>query len=144
MRISEEQHRLIVQGVHDYAIFLLDPAGKIVTWRPSAERIIGYESRDALGKTLSLMATPEDEAAGLIKTEMSKAMDRGSMRIERWHQHRDGTRFWGAGMLSALRGPDRELRGFVKTLRDNTEKKITGRSAASCETCRGIGERRQG
>lgn len=116
----EEWQRLIVESVHEYAIFALDPEGRIISWNPGAQRILGHEEAEVLGQHMRLIFTPEDQAAGIPERELQVAAARGQSLDERWHVRKDGSRFWASGILTRLRRPNGELRGFAKIMRDNT------------------------
>ncbi|MEZ4618792.1 MAG: PAS domain S-box protein [Caldilineaceae bacterium] len=120
---SEERYRLLVESAQEYAIFMLDPEGRITSWNTGAERIFGYSEAEAMGMAGRLIFTPEDRAAGVPETEMTTARREGQASDDRWHLRRDGSRFWANGVMEALRHDDGTLRGFAKVLRDNTEPK---------------------
>jgi two-component system, chemotaxis family, CheB/CheR fusion protein len=124
LRESEERYRLILDGVKEYAIFMLDVQGRFATWPTGAQRVLGYSSSEALGRPLSVLLTPEDRENGVAEREIVQATEEGSASEDRWHQRKDGTRFWGSGVLASLKGEDGHLRGFVKVLRDNTDLKM--------------------
>ena len=94
LRESEERFRLIVESARDYAIFTLDRHGAITTWNSGAERILGWAEAEIVGRTASLLYTPEDIAAGEPDTEMRTALAQGSAAGARWMLRRDGSRFW--------------------------------------------------
>jgi PAS domain S-box-containing protein len=120
---SEERFRLLVQGVVDYAIFMLDPAGHIVSWNPGAERINGYRPEEIIGKHFSVFYPPEDNAAGIPARELEMAIDDGRLEDEGWRLRRDGTRFWANVVITALYDDNGILRGFAKVTRDLTERR---------------------
>lgn len=124
LRSSEERHRLILDGVADYAILILDHDGRFVTWSSSAEKILGYRHHETIGQVLELVYTEEDRAAHTMRRELQQAREKKSITDERWHQRKDGSRFWGTGMLSALFDERGMLYGFVKVLRDHTDRKL--------------------
>lgn len=118
---AEERFRLLVDAVTDYAIFLLDPEGRVVSWNPGAVRLKGYASEEILGKHFSVFYPPEDIAAGKPGRELDEAKHGGSCVDEGWRVRKDGTRFWAHAVITALRGADGALRGFAKVTRDDTE-----------------------
>ena len=122
LRASEEWAKLIVENVKEYAIFTLNKAGQIATWNPGAERILQYTDDEAIGQTGAIIFTPEDRAAGAVEYEIGTAVRHGQALDERWHIRKDGSRFWGSGVMTALHDEAGELRGFVKVMRDNTER----------------------
>jgi len=123
LRLSEERFRLLVQGVKDYAIFMLDPRGYISTWNAGAERIKGYTDGEILGKHFSVFYTPEDLADGKPARELEIATATGVYEEEGWRIRKDGSRFWANVVITALRKPDGSLAGFAKVTRDLTDKR---------------------
>jgi PAS domain S-box-containing protein len=115
--------RLLIDGVRDYAIFVVDPEGRVATWNAGAERILGYAEPEIVGREVSCLFTPEDQARGAPAQELITAERDGRAGDDRWHVRKDGSRFWASGVLSSLRDGSGTLRGFVKVLRDNTERK---------------------
>src|SRR5206468_3667025 len=111
------------EGVRDYAIFLMDTAGKIVSWNTGAERIIGYEEAEIVGKSASIIFTPEDVAAGEDQAELKRAEREGRAEDERWHVRKNGTLFFASGVVTPLWEPNGRLRGFAKIMRDITARK---------------------
>lgn len=124
-RESEEHYKLIVQGVREYAIFMLDPQGIITVWNIGAERVLGFTEREAIGQNARFIFTPEDQDACEPEMELTRAAGTGHSLDERWHVRRGGERFWGNGIVTAVRRPDGTLRAFVKVMRDNTDRKIS-------------------
>ncbi|MEO7412098.1 MAG: ATP-binding protein [Opitutaceae bacterium] len=124
LRESEERYRLILDGVKEYAIFMLDGQGRCATWSSGAERVFGYASAEVVGKPLALLLTPEERARGVAEQEIAQARSEGTASEDGWHVRKDGTRFWGSGVLAALKDKKGQLHGFVKVLRDNTDRKM--------------------
>ena len=120
---GEEQHRLLMENVKDYGIFLLDPQGRIVTWNTGAERILGYKEAEIVGQPFSRIFTPEDIDQEQPEHELRTAADQGRVEDERWHVRKDGSRFWASGVVTPLWDEGGTLRGFAKILRDITERK---------------------
>ncbi len=120
---DDERFRLLVEGVRDYAILMLDPAGMIVSWNDGAERITGYGAAEALGRHFSLFFTPEALAEGHPQRELKIATREGRYEEEGWRVRKDGTRFWANVILTALVDDSGELRGFAKVTRDLTERR---------------------
>ena len=125
LRESEERHRLILEGINEYAIFMVDPNGRITTWNTGAERLLGYAQTEVIGQPLALVFTPEDRAAGVPEQELEEARELGAVTREGWRVRKDGRRFFGAGTLAQLVDDAGRLRGYVKLLRDNTERKLS-------------------
>ncbi len=117
-----ELFRALVDGVRDYAIFILDPAGNIVTWNTGAERIKGYLAHEIIGKHFSVFYPPDALAADWPATELRAATSEGRFEDENWRIRKDGTRFWANVIITAIRNPAGELIGFSKITRDLTER----------------------
>jgi PAS domain S-box-containing protein len=117
---ADEQFRLLVNSVTDYAIFLVDTAGRVVSWNAGAERIKGYSAAEILGRHFSVFYPVEERAAGSAEAALQRAEREGRHQHEGWRLRKDGTRFWADVVITALRGPLGELRGFAKVTRDMT------------------------
>ena len=115
---SEERFRLIVENVQEYAIFLLDPDGYILSWNDGAKRIKGYSAEEIIGKHFSVFYTNEDLVAGKPQASLRAAEATGSFEDEGWRLRKDSTRFWASGVLSPLRTDAGKLRGYAKVTRD--------------------------
>jgi PAS domain S-box-containing protein len=120
---SEERFRLIVESVIDYAIFMLDPRGHVVSWNAGAQRIKGYAADEIIGRHFSQFYPAEAVARGWPAYELQEAERVGRFEDEGWRVRKDGTMFWANVTITALRGPDGGLRGFAKVTRDMTERK---------------------
>ena len=120
---SEQDYRLLVESVQDYAIFLVDPQGHVVTWNEGARRIKGYSTAEIVGQHFSIFYTPEDVARGKPELELKNAAASGRFEDEGWRLRKDGTRFWTSVVITALRDPHGRLVGFAKISRDLTERK---------------------
>ncbi|HEX2078211.1 MAG TPA: PAS domain-containing sensor histidine kinase [Longimicrobium sp.] len=123
LRTSEERFRLLVQSVQDYAIFMLDPQGRISSWNEGAQRIKQYTAAEIMGRHFSIFYPPEDVAAGKTEWELEVARREGHVEDEGWRVRKDGTRFWANVVITALRNPHGELIGFTKVTRDLTERR---------------------
>jgi PAS domain S-box-containing protein len=119
---SEEQFRLLIQGVTDYAIYMLDPEGRISSWNAGAERIKGYAPAEIIGEHFSRFYTDEDRAAGLPAIGLATATREGRFEKEGWRVRKDGTRFWAHVVIDAIHDPAGNLTGFAKVTRDITER----------------------
>jgi PAS domain S-box-containing protein len=117
---TDELFRLLVTTVSDYAIFLLNPAGYVVSWNAGAERIKGYTAADIVGRHFSLFYPPAERAAGTPAAALARAEREGHHQSEGWRLRKDGMRFWAEVVITALRGEAGELRGFAKVTRDMT------------------------
>lgn len=123
LRESEERFRMLVEGVNDYAIYMLDPQGRVTTWNAGAEKIEGHSALEIIGKHFSAFFTSEDVKAGVPERYLKEAEADGRSINEGWRVRRDGSRFWSQGTLTALRDENGKLRGFSKIAHDMTEKK---------------------
>jgi diguanylate cyclase (GGDEF)-like protein/PAS domain S-box-containing protein len=124
VRESEERLNLLVQGVEDYAILMLDPGGRVTTWNHGAERIKGYRPEEIIGEHFSKFYTVEAIAEDKPSQELKIAAEVGRFEDEGWRVRKDGSRFWANALITALRDETGQLRGFAKVTRDITERKI--------------------
>ncbi len=120
-----EGFRLLVESVEDYAIFMLDPSGRIASWNVGAERIKGYPSEEVLGRHLSVLYCEEDVALGRPRRLLAEAEARGKAQDEGWRVRKDGSRFYAHVLLTAMRDAEGQLRGFAKVTRDITDRRET-------------------
>jgi formate hydrogenlyase transcriptional activator len=120
---SEERFRLLVAGVKDYAIFMLDPEGRVSTWNEGAERIKGYTSDEIIGEHFSRFYTQADIERGEPDSELKTAAREGKLDVEGWRIRKDSSRFYASVVITALRGKKGELLGFSKVTRDITDRK---------------------
>jgi PAS domain S-box-containing protein len=120
---GELPYQTLVQDTRDFAIFHLDPQGTILSWNKGAENIFGYTSDEIIGQSARVIFTPEDRAQGIPEKELEIAALNGRADDNRWHLHKDGTRFYANGITTALRNEAGNLRGFTKIARDETENK---------------------
>jgi PAS domain S-box-containing protein len=123
LRHSEERFRLMVSAVRDYAIFMLDPEGRVASWNEGAERIKGYKPSEIIGQHFSRFYPPDRIAARWPEHELAVARVEGRFEDEGWRIRKDGSRFWANVVITALYGPSGELRGFTKVTRDLTERR---------------------
>jgi PAS domain S-box-containing protein len=123
LRISQEQFRLLVQGVTDYAIYMLSPSGEIVSWNVGAERIKGYSADEVLGTHFSRFYTASDQAAGEPAHALAVAAKEGRFEKEGQRVRKDGTLFWANVVIDTLRAPDGSMLGFAKITRDVTSQR---------------------
>jgi PAS domain S-box-containing protein len=122
LRASEERFRLLIDGVREYAIFMLDPEGRVSSWNAGAERSKGWSEREILGQPYDIFFTPEDRATGVPQRLLATALREGTHEVRGWRVRKDGTRFYASAHLTTLRSPSGELRGFAKITRDLTER----------------------
>jgi PAS domain S-box-containing protein len=125
LRESEERFRLLVEGVVDYAIILLDPHGRIASWNEGAQRITGYRSDEIVGQHLAQLYLADDFAEGKPDVALRIAAEEGRYENEDWRIRRDGSTFWANSVISAVRGARGELVGFSTVMRDLTERQRT-------------------
>ncbi|MBW8733721.1 MAG: PAS domain S-box protein [Asticcacaulis sp.] len=121
---SQERSRLTVESIRDYAIMSLDGEGRVVGWNSGAELLFGYPVADMIGQSASAIFTAEDLADDAFITELRIATETGRAIDERWHRRRDQSRFFGSGVLSAIRDRDGNVTGFTKIVRDVTAQKM--------------------
>ncbi len=122
LHASQEQFRLLVQGVTDYAIFMISPEGNVVSWNAGAQRIKGYTPEEIVGKHFSTFYTEEDRKAGRPQKALETATRDGRYEKEGWRVRKDGTKFWANVVLDAVYNDDGSLLGFAKITRDITER----------------------
>ena len=120
---AERRFRILVQGVTDYAIYMLDPEGNVTNWNAGAQRIKGYLPDEIIGKHFSNFYTPEDLEAGTPKKALQTARETGRYEAEGWRMRKNGERFWASVVIDAIRDDEGELIGFAKITRDMTEKR---------------------
>jgi len=123
LHMKMERHDLILSGIKEYGIFMLDCEGRFTVWTAGAERILGYPQEEVLGQHLSVLHLAEDREAGRAERDLARAEVDGSVEIERWHLRKDGSQFWATGTISVLRDERGRTEGFVKVIRDNTDHK---------------------
>ncbi len=123
LRSSEERFRLLVEGVEDYAIYMLDPLGRVVIWNVGAERIFGHLPREIIGRKFDRFYPPEERAAGQPEQALAEATTDGRFREEGWQVRKDGSRFWAVSVITALRDETGKLSGFSVIKRDISKRK---------------------
>jgi PAS domain S-box-containing protein len=131
LRHSEERFRLLVEGVADYAIFMLDADGSVATWNAGAARIKGYSAEEIVGQHFSKFYPEDVVDAGWPGHELQVAATEGRFIDEGWRVRKDGSRFWAHVTITALRDEENRLRGFAKLTRDLTERRRTEALEAS-------------
>ena len=115
-----EQRRLIVDNATDTAIFTIDRPGTVTSWNSGAERLLGYSEEEIIGRDGRLIFTPEDRSDGVAEREIATALAEGRAENERWHVRKDGSRFWGSGLIMPLK---HGAPGLLKIMRDGTERR---------------------
>ena len=122
LRESERRFHLLVQGIIDYAIYMLDPSGVVTNWNEGAQRMKGYAPDEIVGEHFSCFYTDEDRAAGAPTRVLETARAEGRFEAEGWRLRKDGSRFWASVTVDAVRDETGELLGFAKITRDITER----------------------
>ncbi len=128
--VGDDLLRLVVENATDFAVIATDAGGRVNVWNVGAERLLGHAEHEIVGHALDVIFTPEDRAAGRLGREMRRARDEGRAEDERWHLRRDGSRFWGAGLMMPLAAPGA---GFVKIVRDRTRERLDGERLRDAE-----------
>jgi PAS domain S-box-containing protein len=131
LRHSEERFRLLVEGVSEYAIFMLDPNGHVVTWNSGAQRIKGYEADEIIGQHFRVFYPQDAVESKWPEHELLVAAETGRFADEGWRLRKDGSRFWASVVITALRDDEGRLRGFAKLTRDLSERKQAEEREAS-------------
>lgn len=125
LRRSEERFRLLVQSVTDYAIYMLDPNGRVTSWNAGAERFKGYTADEIIGEHFSKFYQPEDRDAGVPARALDTAITEGRFEAEGWRVRKDGSRFWANVVIDPVRDEAGNHVGFAKITRDLTERKLS-------------------
>jgi PAS domain S-box-containing protein len=123
MRLSEERFRLMVEAVKDYAIFMLDPRGRVATWNAGAERLKGYKAEEIIGEHFSRFYPKEAVDRGWPDEELRRATADGRFEDEGWRVRKDGSQFWANVVITSVRDERGALRGFAKVTRDLTQQR---------------------
>jgi PAS domain S-box-containing protein len=120
----------LLEGVSDYAIVMLDPQGRVLTWSTGAHQLTGYAARDILGQSYAVLFTPEDREAGMPERILAEAAARGRAETDGERVRADGTRYWAQGVVSVQRDDEGRVRGYVKVTHDVTERREAQRAVA--------------
>ena len=120
---DDNQYRILVDAVIDYAIYMLDPQGRVSSWNSGARRLKGYDASEIIGQHFSRFYTDEDRAGGLPQRGLASAEREGRFENEGWRLRKDGSRFWALAVLQAVRDERGRLVGFAKVTRDMTERR---------------------
>jgi PAS domain S-box-containing protein len=140
LEATERRFQFLVQGVVDYAIYMLDPEGYVINWNSGAARIKGYAPEEIIGQHFSRFYTREDQAARIPWTALEIAAETGKYEAEGWRVRKDGSRFWASGIINALRDNDGTLVGFAKVTRDLTERHAADERARQAQKMDSIGQ----
>jgi PAS domain S-box-containing protein len=125
LRESRETVERLIESVHEYAILMLDPDGRIASWNPGAQHLEGYTADEILGRRISVFYTPADVAAGVPERNLEQALQRGRLDIEGWRVRKDGTRYWASTVIAPVFDATGKLRGFSKITRDMSDQRRT-------------------
>jgi PAS domain S-box-containing protein len=123
LRKSEERFRLLVEGVEDYAIYMLDTHGRVTTWNAGAERIMGFRAQEIIGRRFHRFYTPDDVERKKADQALAVATAEGRFQDERWQVRKDGTQYWASFVITALRDEGGKLTGYSTIARDITKRK---------------------
>jgi PAS domain S-box-containing protein len=137
---TEGRFRLLVQGVTDYAIYMLDPEGRVTNWNKGAERIKLYEESEIVGQHFSRFYTPEDVVAGVPRRALATASATGRYEAEGWRCRKDGSRFWASVVIDAIYDDNGMLIGFAKVTRDLTERRNAQEQLFQSQKMEAIGQ----
>lgn len=137
---TERRFRLLVEGVTDYAIYMLDSGGHVVNWNPGAARAKGYSREEIIGQHFSVFYTAEDRNTGLPQRALALARENGKFEMEGWRQRKDGTRFWAGVVINPIKDPEGRILGFAKITRDLTERRAADERALQAQKMEGIGQ----
>jgi PAS domain S-box-containing protein len=127
---TNELLRLVFESAHDFAILSTDPHGLVTSWNSGAERLIGWRADEIMGKSIDIIFTPEDQAAGVPERERMTAAKSGRAGDDRWHRRKDGGLFWASGLMMPLEDAQQ---GFLKIVRDRTEQHLTEQKLRASE-----------
>jgi PAS domain S-box-containing protein len=136
---SEQRFALLVESVTDYALYMLDPAGRIISWNSGARRIKGYEADEIIGENFACFYSTDDRAAGMPAANLRMAAGEGRVETEGWRLRKDGTRFWANVIIDAIH-TDGELVGFAKITRDITERRATEARLRQAQKMEAVGQ----
>lgn len=128
--VAEKLTALLIDSVIDYAMFVLDPDGRVRSWNPGARRLKGYDPHEIIGQHFSLFYTEEDRAAGMPGRLLGQAASEGSVTHSGWRVRKDGSRFWGDVTITALHDEEGTLSGFAKVTRDRTDQYLAEEAMA--------------
>src|SRR6202012_4964929 len=120
---SEDRYRLLIEAITDYAIYMLDPLGRVTSWNPGARRFKGYEAEEIIGQHFSTFYTEAERAQNVPAVVLEEAARTGRAEREGWRVRKDGTQFWAHVIIDAIRSPEGALVGFAKITRDLTERR---------------------
>jgi len=137
---TERRFRLLVEGVTDYAIFMLDPAGNVINWNTGAKRIKGYRPEEIIGQHFSIFYTEQDRLIGRPQEVIATAAQTGRYEQEGWRMRKDGSRFWASAVVNAIHDSAGQLLGFAKITRDLTEKRAAEERFRQAQKMEALGQ----
>jgi PAS domain S-box-containing protein len=140
LRASEQRFRLLVQSVTDYAIYMLDPEGRVSSWNAGAERFKGYAANEIIGEHFSRFYSEEDREAGIPATALETARRDGRFEAEGWRVRKDNSRFWASVIIDPIRNDAGDLIGFAKVTRDLTEKRAIEEQLRQSQKMEAVGQ----
>ena len=136
---SERSFQLLVESVTDYALYMLDPTGRVISWNSGARRIKGYEAADIIGKNFECFYSEQDRAAGVPAAGLRTAAREGRLETEGWRLRKDGTRFWANVIIDAITS-DGHLVGYAKITRDITERRAAEARLRQAQKMEAVGQ----
>ncbi|MDP3175923.1 MAG: PAS domain S-box protein [Phenylobacterium sp.] len=119
----DDRHRLLIDSITDYAIYMLDVDGRVTSWNPGAQRFKGYAASEIIGEHFSVFYTEEEREAGVPSEALRTAANEGRFEREGWRVRKDGSHFWAHVVIDPIRDPSGALVGYAKVTRDLTERK---------------------
>jgi len=136
----EQRYRILIEAITDYAIYMLDPEGRITSWNPGAERLKGYTEQEIVGRHFSTFYTQEDRAEDLPARALDAAAREGRFEREGWRLRKDGSRFWANVIIDPIRDADGRLIGFAKITRDISEKRAAQEAIFQAQKMEAVGQ----
>lgn len=137
---TERRFRMLVEGVTDYAIYMLDPMGHVINWNAGAARAKGYTREEIIGRHFSVFYTAEDQSSGVPGSALAAATETGKFETEGWRVRKDGTRFWAGVIINRIVDAGGHILGFAKITRDLTERRAADERARQAQKMEGIGQ----
>ena len=131
--LGQDRYRLLVESIVDYAIYMLDPAGQIVSWNRGAQRFKGYSAAEIIGEHFSRFYTPEDQATGLPARALQIAATEGRFEQEGWRVRKDGSLMWAHVLIDPIRSQEGTLLGYAKVTRDLSERQAARKALQQSE-----------
>lgn len=133
VRADAEELNLLVEGATDYAIFMIDPKGLVTIWNRGAERVLGWNSSEIVGKSAAIFSPDDDTSAARFEADLNESLQKGGLSAQRWHVRKDGTEFLADITMTPLMDDSGQLRGYAKVLRDVTDRYASERAVEKRE-----------